>query len=73
MDRESQPDLSSTTEDLLLDLKRVMNESALVRKIVRQKDRLWLLQQTAASPEREQKLLEEIDQLRDQLEIARRR
>jgi len=65
------PSSATTTNDLLVELNHVLNQSNLVREIVNKSERLWSLEQSVGSSETTRKLRNEIARLEDLLRIAR--
>ncbi len=71
MVHEQTPTTSSTTNELLLKLNQVMNQSNLVREIVDKSEELWALEQFVGNSEQTVQLRSEIARLEDLLRITR--
>ncbi len=71
MVHEQTPTTSSTTNELLLKLNQVMNQSNLVREIVDKSEELWALEQSVGNSELTVQLRSEIARLEDLLRITR--
>ncbi len=71
MVHEQIPLQTSATNDLLLKLNQVMNQSNLVREIVDKSEQLWALEQSVGNSEQTIQLRSEIARLEDLLRITR--
>lgn len=71
MEHEPSSTLASTTDDLLVRLKHVMNQSTLVREIVDKSEELWSLEQAVGTSAETQELRKDISRLEDLLRISR--
>jgi len=71
MEHELTSPTVTATNDLLVKLNHVMNQSNLVREIVDKSERLWSLEQSVGSSEQTNLLRGEIARLEDLLRVTR--
>ena len=71
MEHELAPSTVTATNDLLVKLNHVMNQSNLVREIVDKSERLWSLEQSVGSSEQTKRIRSEIARLEDLLRVTR--
>ncbi len=71
MEKNYTPVVTANTNELLVKLNNVMNQSNIVREIVDKSETLWSLEQSTGNSCETQKLRKEIARLEDLLRIIR--